>query len=129
MPPDFPFAALLLAHDATDADAELLESMARDASTSGAAPVVVALPSDVVAPSGTRVVRAKREGAAVTTLRLGMAQLTNTSARAVLLLPLRGAQRPLISLLALLDDAKRAGEAIIAFEGAALDDSPVLVQR
>jgi hypothetical protein len=129
MPPQFPFAALLLAHDATDADAEALESLARDATTTGAAPVVVVLPPNVQAPTGARVVRVKLGGARVSALRLGMAQLTNTSARAVLLVPLRGVQASLVSLLALLDGAKRAGDALVAFQDARLDDSPVLVPR
>jgi hypothetical protein len=129
MPPQFPFAALLLAHDATDADVAALESLARDAATIGATTVVVALPSNVQAPGSTRVVRVKLGGAPVTALRLGMAQLTNTSARAVLLVPLRGAHRPLGSLLALLDGAKRSGDALVALENAGLDESPVLVPR
>jgi len=129
MPPELPFAALILAYDAVDADTAAIESLACDAARVGAAPVVVALPPDVGAPDGTRVVRVARGGARVTGLRLGMAQLTNSPARAVLLVPLRGPQRSLVSLLALLDGAKRGSAAIIAFEGAALDDSPVLVPR
>jgi hypothetical protein len=129
MPPQFPFAALLLAHDATDAEAEALESLARDAATIGATPIVVALPPNVRAPASTRIVRVKLGGSQVSALRLGMAQLTNTSARAVLLVSLRGAHRPVVSLLALLDGAKRSGDALVAFEHAALDDSPVLVPR
>lgn len=129
MPPRFPLAALILANDATDADAATLESLARDVTTIGAAPVVLAVPPDVEAPADTRVVRVKRGGAPVTALRLGMAQLTNTTAQAVLIVPLRGATRPLVSLLALLDAAKRSDDALIAFEGAMLDDSPVLVPR
>jgi hypothetical protein len=129
MPPEFPFAALLLAHDATDADAEALEVLARDAATIGATTVVVALPPSVQAPAATRIVRVKLGGSRVTALRVGMAQLTNTSARAVLIVPMRGAHRPLVSLLALLDGAKRSGDALVAFQHAALDDSPVLVPR
>src|SRR4051812_24513235 len=41
MPPVFPFAALLVAHDAVEADAEPLASMARDAIFVGAAPLVI----------------------------------------------------------------------------------------
>lgn len=129
MPPRFSLAALILAHDATDADAATLESLARDVTTIGAAPVVLAVPPDVEAPADTRVVRVKRGGSPVTALRLGMAQLTNTTAQAVLIVPLRGATRPLVSLLALLDAARRSDDALIAFEGAMLDDSPVLVPR
>jgi hypothetical protein len=71
----------------------------------------------------------KRAVSPVTEHRLGMPQLTNTTAQAVLIVPLRGATRPLVSLLALLDAARRSDDALIAFEGAMLDDSPVLVPR
>jgi hypothetical protein len=129
MPPVFPFAALLVAHDAADSDEEPLASMARDAVAVGAAPLVAALPPGVQPPEGTRVVRTKPGGSHVTALRLGMAQLTNTTARAVLLVPLRGVHPPLVSLLALVDAAKHGGDALIVLAGAALDASPVLVPR
>ena len=62
----------------------------------------------------------------MTAMWLGMAQLTNTTARAVLLIPLRGAHPPFESLLAMLDAAKRDGDAIVAFSDASLDGSPAI---
>jgi hypothetical protein len=129
MPPVFPLAALLVAQDAAESDAEPLASMARDATAAGAAQLVVALPPGVQAPEGARVVRTKPGGSAVTALRLGMAQLTNTTARAVLVVPLRGAHPPLVSLLALVDVGKRGGDELVVLAGAALDASPVLIPR
>jgi hypothetical protein len=129
MPPVFPFAALLVAHDAAEADAEPLAAMARDAIAVGAAPLVVALPPGVQPPEGTRVVRTKPGGSHVTALRLGKAQLTNTTARAVLLVPLHGVHPPLFSLLALVDAAKGGGDSLIGLADASLDVSPVLVPR
>ena len=125
----FALAALIVAHDATELDADTLASIARTAIELGALPVVVALPPGVEVPPGVRVVRTRPGGAPTLALRLGMAQLTNTTARAVLLHPLRGAQPPLDALLALLDAAKRADDAIVAFAVDSLDDAPVMVPR
>ena len=58
-----------------------------------------------------------------------MAQLANTPARVVLLLPHGGPPPSLVALLSLVDAAKRAPDAIVAFDGAPLDESPVLVPR
>jgi hypothetical protein len=57
-----------------------------------------------------------------------MAQLANSPAQVVLLLPL-GARSSLVDLLSLIDASKRAPHAIVAFAGASLDESPVLVPR
>ncbi|MDB4883548.1 MAG: hypothetical protein JWL95_2314 [Gemmatimonadetes bacterium] len=103
--------------------------MTRAAIELGATPVVVALPAGVEPPSGARVVRTPPRGAAITAMRLGMAQLTNSMAHAVLLLPLRGAQPRLNALHALLDASTRSGDAIIAFSDTSLDRSPAIVPR
>jgi hypothetical protein len=129
MAPALSLAALLLAHDADSADVATLASMARDAVAIGAAPVVVALPPTVEPPTGARVARTRPGGPPVTAMRLGMAQLTNTVARWVLLLPLRGERQPLAALVALVDTATRARDSMVAFAGLSLDDSPVLVPR
>lgn len=125
--PTFPFAGLLLAHEASAPDATRVAELARTVADAGASPVVVALAPDVAAPPGTRVVRTR--GSAIAALRLGMAQLTNTVARAVLLVPLRADRASLVALLALVDAAKRNEQAMIAFESAGLDESAVLLPR
>lgn len=125
----FPFAALVLAHDATAPDATPLAGLARTAVDAGASPVVVAAPFDVELPSPARVVRTRAGGAGIAAIRLGMAQLTNTVARAALIVPIGAGETSLVALLALVDAAKRAEDAIVAFEDADLDASVVLVPR
>jgi hypothetical protein len=127
--PVFPFAGLLVASDATPADAARLVELARKMADSGASPVIVALPPEVDAPPATRVVRTRPHGAAIAAVRLGMAQLTNTVSRAVLLVPLRAERVTLVALLALVDAAKRDQQAMIAFDNAGLDESAVLLPR
>ena len=125
----FPFAALVLAHDALEGQASRIAALARTASDAGALPVIVAVPFDVELPSNARVVRARAGGRAITAIRLGMAQLTNTVARAALLAPQGAAETSLVALLALVDAAKHATDAIVAFEDAPLDGSVLVVPR
>ena len=127
--PVFPFAGLLIAHDASETDASRLAELARTVADAGASPVVVALAQDVAAPPSARVVRTREHGSAIAAVRLGMAQLTNTVARAVLLVPLRADRTSLVTLLSLVDAAKRDEAAMIAFSNADLDESAVLLPR
>jgi hypothetical protein len=124
-----PFAGLLVAHDATPADAVRLAALARVVADAGASPVVVAVAPNVEAPADARVVRTRPQGAPIAAIRLGMAQLTNTVAQSVLLVPLGAEPASLVALLALVDAAKRDLQAIVAFDGASLDTSPLLVPR
>jgi hypothetical protein len=127
--PLFPFAGLLIAHDASAADATRLAELARTVADAGASPVVIAVAPDVEVPPGARVVRTRAHGAAIAAVRLGMAQLTNTVARAALLVPFRAERVSLVTLLALLDVGKRTEGAIVGLGGAALDRSPLLIPR
>lgn len=127
--PAFPFAGLLLAHGASAPDATRVAELARTVADAGASPVVVALAPDVAAPPGTRVVRTRAQVSAIAAMRLGMAQLTNTVARAVLLVPLNADRASLVALLALVDAAKRDEQAVVAFENAGLNESAMLVPR
>ena len=92
-------------------------------------PIVVAMPGDLDLPPGPRVVRVKRDVAAITAIRVGMAQLTNTTATSVLLWPIAAAGVPLVALLALIDAAKREPGVITTFSSASLDGSPLVVPR
>ena len=58
-----------------------------------------------------------------------MAQLANSPARVVLLLPLSDSAPSIVALLSLIDASKRAPDALVAFTGASLDESPVVVPR
>jgi hypothetical protein len=125
----FPVAALVLAHDADSSRIDPLVELVETARDIGASPVVVAAPSGIELSAPARVVRTRAGGSRIGAIRLGMAQLANTSARAVVLLPLTTSAPSLVALLSLLDAAKRAPDAIVAFADASLDVSPVLVPR
>jgi hypothetical protein len=125
----FPIAALLLGHDADASRGARLAAMARTAAELGASPIVVAIPPGIELPPGPRVIRTRAHGSAIAAIRLGMAQLANSMARAALLWPHDGAQPSLVALLALVDEAKRSSDAIVAFAAAPLDRSPILVPR
>jgi len=125
----FPFAGLVVGHDAAPGDAHRLAALTRTLADAGASPVIVALAPDVDAPAGGRVVRTRRSGSAIAAIRLGMAQLTNTVARAALLVPLDGEAPTLVALLALVDAAKVDAQALVAFANARLDESAVLLPR
>ena len=125
----FPFAGLLVAHDAKPADSVRLADLARAMADAGASPVVVAVTPGVDTPADVRVVRTRPQGPPIAAIRLGMAQLANTVAQAMLLVPLGAERASLVALLALVDGAKRDLQAIIALDDAGLDTSPVLVPR
>ena len=125
----FPIAALVLGHDADPSRAAALGALVATARDAGAAPVVVAAPPGLELPAPARVVRTRASGSRIGAVRLGMAQLANSPARAVLLLPLGGTAPSLVALLSLVDASKRSPDALVAFAGASLDESPVLVPR
>ena len=125
----FPLAGLVIAHDSPPADATRVSDLVRTLVDAGASPVVVALAPDVDAPAGGRVVRTRANGSAIAAIRLGMAQLTNTVATAVLLVPFRAQRTSLVALLALVDAAKRDDQAIVALANASLDESALLLPR
>ncbi|HEX7977721.1 MAG TPA: hypothetical protein VF461_03920 [Gemmatimonadaceae bacterium] len=125
----FPIAALVLGHDADPSQIAAITALAAMARDLGAAPVVVAVPPGIELPAPARVVRTRVSGSRIGAIRLGMAQLANTPARVVLLLPQAGSAPSLVTLLSLVDAAKRAPDSLVAFAGAPLDESPVLVPR
>ena len=127
--PDFPFAGLLIAHDASPSDAARLAELARTVADAGASPVVVALPPDVAAPPGARVVRtraparrSRRSGSAWRSSRI-RSRAPRCSCRCA------RTGLSLVTLLALVDAAKRDEQALIALANEGLDESAVLVPR
>src|SRR5919112_5921657 len=110
----FPFAGLVTAPRAEPSDASRLLDLAGMAADAGASPVIIAAPPEVELGS-VRVVRTRSGGTSIAAIRLGMAQLTNTVARAVLLLPHDTEGATLTALLALLDAGKRSEGALAAF--------------
>ncbi|PYP76822.1 MAG: hypothetical protein DMD35_17170 [Gemmatimonadetes bacterium] len=127
--PAFPFAGLVIAHDAGAADSARVAELALRVADAGASPVVVALAPGVDAPQDVRVVRTREAGSAIAAIRLGMAQLTNTVARAVLLVPLGAERTSLVALLAIVDAGKRDERALVAFSNARLDDAVLFAPR
>lgn len=125
----YPFAALVLAHDATADDAPRVATLARTAADVGATPVIVAAPPELELPDGVRATRTRPGGPAIAAIRLGMAQLTNSVSVAALLVPLRTREDSLVALLALVDAAKRTADAIVAFETRPLGESTLVVPR
>jgi hypothetical protein len=125
----FPIAALVLGHDADTSRTAALSALVAMARDAGAAPVVVAVPPGIELPAPARVVRTRPSGSRIGAIRLGMAQLANSPARVVLLLPSSHATPSLVELLSLVDASKRAPDAVVAFAGASLDGSPVVVPR
>ena len=124
----FPIAALVLGHDADASRAGAIGRLVATARDVGATPVVVAVPPGIELEAPARVVRTRESGSRIGAIRLGMAQLANSPAQVVLLLP-SGATPSIVELLSLIDTSKRAPNAIVAFAGASLDESPVLVPR
>jgi hypothetical protein len=112
-----------------DGDSATIAEQTRTGVAMQASPIVVVIPSDVDAPPGVRVVRVKRDVAPITAIRIGMAQLTNTTSTSVLLWPSAAASVPIVSLLALVDAASRDPGAIVALGSLPLEGAPIIVPR
>jgi hypothetical protein len=125
----YPFAALVLAHDATESNGVQVARVAGAAADAGAMPVVVAAPFDLELPSDARLVRTRPGGSAIAAIRVGMAQLTNTVARAAVVAHHAAPRSSLVAMLSLVDAAKRAQDAVVAFAGDSLDRSVFVVPR
>src|SRR4051812_32278928 len=111
----FPIAALVLGHDADPSRTTALDALVATARDAGAAPVVVAVPPGIELAAPARVVRTRPSGSRIGAIRLGMAQLANSPARVVLLLPQTDTAPSLVELLSLIDASKRTPEAMVAF--------------
>jgi hypothetical protein len=84
-------AVVILASRAAPADRERVAEMVGMARTLGARAIVVAVPKGWRAPAHARVVHAAPGAPIISSVRLAMAQLSNTPARYVLLWPLESA--------------------------------------
>ncbi|MCX5761887.1 MAG: nucleotidyltransferase family protein [Gemmatimonadetes bacterium] len=82
--------------------------------TSGADPVIAVVPPDTEVPAGARaVVNARAKDEQVKSLRLGLAQLTNTDAAGVLVWPVDHPFARAESAMAVVDAARRTGAPIV----------------
>lgn len=121
-------AAVLMAHAADDA--VQLQSMVDLVRALGARPVVVTMARGATAPADVRVVHMEARAASITALRMGMAQLTNTSVEYALLWTPSKATPSAARLQRLVAAIPTtAGSALMAMEGDDLDTGPLLVGR
>lgn len=91
-----------------------LDAVCEVAHWTGADPIIAVVPPGVVAPPGVRaVVNAIAAGEQVTSLRLGLAQLTNTPVTGALVWPVDHPFVRVESVLAVLDAAWRLGAPIV----------------
>ncbi|HEY2065609.1 MAG TPA: hypothetical protein VGG84_06590 [Gemmatimonadaceae bacterium] len=127
--PAFPFAAVILAPRAAAKDRPALTRLVEASRATGADPVIVAAPREMAPMAGARSVHVAGGASDVTALRIGMAQLGNSSARYVLLLRLGAAAHDVVSLLALVDAAKRSASAVSALDGDDIEQGPVIIAR
>jgi hypothetical protein len=126
--PGLDFAVIVLAPRASPADRERVADMVGIARAIGARGIVAAVPKGWRAPAHSRVVHATPGAPAISAVRLAMAQLSNTSARYVLLWPLESAA-DVDALGALVAQAQRDRPALAALEGDDPDHDPVMLAR
>lgn len=122
------FAVVILAGRAAARDRERIDEMVATARALGAEAIVCAVPKGWRAPTFARVVHVAPGAAAISALRLAMAQLGNSPARHALLWPL-GASTDDTRLRTLLDDVAREPAPLAALAGDDLDHEPVLIAR
>ena len=122
------FALIVLASRASPADRDRVAEMVAVARTLGARGIVVAVPKGWRAPAHARVVHAAPGAPTISSTRLAMAQLSNTSARYVLLWPLESAAAA-GELGSLVHMVQQERPAFAALEGDDLDHDPVMLVR
>jgi hypothetical protein len=122
------FAVVILASRASPADRERVTEMVLTARTLGGRAIVVAVPKGWRAPAHARVVHATPGAPIISSVRLAMAQLSNTPARYVILWPLESAAGA-DALRALVVGVARERPTLAALEGDDLDRDPVMLAR
>ena len=91
-----------------------LDAVCECAHWTGADPIVAVLPPGVVAPPGVRaVVNADATGEQIVSLRLGLAQLTNSPVNGALVWPVDHPFVKAQAVLAVLDAAQRTGALVV----------------
>lgn len=125
------YAAVLLAEAATADDSMRLDAMMHAASAAGADPVVMVTTRGVPASTGARGTAVAPGAPAISAIRAGMALLANSAVRHALLwrFDARADAVPVATLRALADAASRSTSVVTALDGAALDQTPVMIAR
>ncbi len=122
------FAVVILAGRAAARDRARIDEMVATARALGAEAIVCAVPKGWRAPTFARVVHVAPGAAAISALRLAMAQLGNSPAQHALLWPLEALTGD-ARLRALLNDVAREPAPLAALVGDDLDHAPVLIAR
>jgi hypothetical protein len=125
---DFPFACVVFAEQAGDAQRASVAAMVESALALGAAPVVTVLARGSDALPGARVAHVAAGAPRISAIRAGMTLLANSAVEYALLWP-HGAEADLASLRALVDDARDQRATLTALAGADLDHAPVMIAR
>jgi hypothetical protein len=121
-------AVVILAPRATPSERDLVAAMVESA-RGLAAYVVVVVPKGWRAPPRSRVVHVTPGGSHIGAIRAGMAQLSNTPARYVLLWPLGAGAVDVASVRALVAAGVRDRPALAALEGDDVERGPVMIAR
>lgn len=91
-----------------------LDRVVQLAQWTGADPIIAVVPPETMVPEGVRVViNANARGEQIASLRLALAQLTNSPATGVLVWPVDHPAVELASALAVLDAARRSDQPIV----------------
>lgn len=130
MPPSAPsFAVVILAPRATPGDRERVDGMVQVARAAGAQAIVAAVPRGWRAPPHSRVVHVAPGAPAISAIRAGMAQLSNTSVRHAMLWPLDAAGADVARLSALVRGIQFEGAALAVLEGDDVEHAPLMIAR
>ena len=125
---DASFAVVILAARATPSDRERVAEMVRVAREAGAQAIVAAVPRGWRAPTYSRVVHVAPGAPAISAIRSGMAQLSNTSVRHAMLWPLDAAEAD-VGRLAALVRGTQSGAALALLEGDHVEHAPLMIAR
>jgi hypothetical protein len=126
---EFPFAVVILAERASPAERERVSEMVARARDAGAHGIVVAVPRGWRAPPNSRVVHVAPGAPAISAVRAGMAQLSNTPAPYALLWPLAAPVADDYWLRALVDEVERVRPSLAALAGDDAERGPVMIAR
>lgn len=123
------FAVVILAARATPSDRERVAGMVQTAREAGAHAIVAAVPRGWRSPPHSRVVHVAPGAPAISAIRSGMAQLSNTSVQHAMLWPLEAAGADVARLSALVRGTRSAAADLALLDGDDLEHAPLMIAR